>query len=324
MNCKITLIPLFGILLAAASVKGQSAAFLEIAPDARATALGEAGTALSPDASSVYWNVAKAVAAESEVEVAYSFSPWMKDFRSESRLHRVGGFWRLSEKDAIVAGFRHFANGVFELANENGGYAGEVNPREYALEVGYARSLFKGFSAGATVRYIRSDMGALQGADPANAVAFDLGVYYRTHVALLAEQSELSFGVTMSDLGTRIKYDKSEYALPTRLAAGAALTLPLAEHHSLMCAANAAYRVTPSDDRVCSGGVGVEYGLYKIGFLRAGYRWNDIEKNVGGDYVSLGVGVKYWHLFADASWRLATEDYDPLDKTFTFSVGVNF
>ena len=324
MNCKITLIPLFGILLAAASVKGQSAAFLEIAPDARATALGEAGTALSPDAWSVYWNVAKAVAAESEVEVAYSFSPWMKDFRSESRLHRVGGFWRLSEKDAIVAGFRHFANGVFELANENGGYAGEVYTREYALEVGYARSLFKGFSAGATVRYIRSDMGALQGADPANAVAFDLGVYYRTHVALLAEQSELSFGVTMSDLGTRIKYDKSEYALPTRLAAGAALTLPLAEHHSLMCAANAAYRVTPSDDRVCSGGVGVEYGLYKIGFLRAGYRWNDIEKNVGGDYVSLGVGVKYWHLFADASWRLATEDYDPLDKTFTFSVGVNF
>ena len=109
-------------------------------------------------------------------------------------------------------------------------------------------------------------MGALQGADPANAVAFDLGVYYRTHVALLAEQSELSFGVTMSDLGTRIKYDKSEYALPTRLAAGAALTLPLAEHHSLMCAANAAYRVTPSDDRVCSGGVGVEYGLYKNWF----------------------------------------------------------
>lgn len=324
MNCKITLIPLLGILLAAASVKGQSAAFLEIAPDARATALGEAGTALSPDAWSVYWNVAKAVAAESEVEIAYSFSPWMKDFRSESRLHRVGGFYRLSEKDAIVAGFRHFANGVFELMNEDGVYGGEVNPREYALEVGYARSLFNGFSAGATVRYIRSDMGSLQGADPANAVAFDLGVYYRTHVSLLDKQSELSFGVTLSDLGTRIKYEDSEYALPTRLAAGAALTLPLAEHHSLMCAANAAYRVTPSESRVCSGGVGVEYGLYKIGFLRAGYRWNDIEKNVGGDYVSLGVGVKYWHLFADASWRLATEDYDPLDKTFTFSVGVNF
>lgn len=324
MNWKITLIPLFGILLATASVKGQSVAFLEVAPDARATALGEAGTALSPDAWSVYWNVAKAVAAESKVEVAYSFTPWMTDYRSDSRLHRVGGFYRLSDKDAIVAGFRHFANGTFELINDNGVQYGEVNPREYALEVGYARSLFKDFSVGATVRYIRSDMGSLQDADPANAVAFDLGVYYRREVALLAEKSQLAFGLTMSDLGTRIKYDESEYALPTRLAAGASLTLPFAENHTLMCAANAAYRIMPSDSRVCSGGVGVEYGLYNIGFFRAGYRWNDIEKSVGGDYVSVGLGVKYWHLFADASLRLATEDYDPLDKTFTFSVGVNF
>lgn len=324
MNWKITLIPLFGILLTTGNLKAQSAVFLEVAPDAKAAALGEAGTALSPDAWSVYWNVAKATAATSKMEVAYSFSPWMKDYRSESRLHRVGGFYRLTDKDAIVAGFRHFANGVFELVNNNGVQQGEVNPREYALEVGYARSFFKGFSAGATVRYIRSDMGTSVGADPANAVAFDLGVYYRTQVSLLADESLLSFGLTLADLGSRIKYAESKYALPTRLAAGAALTLPLVENHSLMCTANALYRVLPSDSRACSGGVGVEYGLYNIGFFRAGYRWNDIEKNVGGDYVSLGLGVKYWHVFADASWRLTTEEYDPLDKTFTFSVGVSF
>lgn len=324
MNWKIIFVPLFGILLAAGNLNGQSVAFLEVAPDARSTAMGEAGTALSPDAWSVYWNVAKAVVAESKMEIAYSFTPWMKDYLSESRFHRLGGFYRLSDKDAIVAGFRHFANGEFELIDENGVAAGKVNPMEYALEIGYARTLFGGFSAGATVRYVLSDLGAVQGIDPANAVAFDLGVYYRTQVALLKEKSELSFGLTISDLGTRIKYAESEYALPTRLAAGAALALPLAENHALLCAANAAYRIMPSDSRVCSGGVGVEYGLYNIGFFRAGYRWNDLEKSVGGDYVSLGLGVRYWHLFADASWRLATEEYDVLDKTFTFSVGVNF
>lgn len=324
MNWKIIFVPLFGILLAAGNLNGQSVAFLEVAPDARSTAMGEAGTALSPDAWSVYWNVAKAVVAESKMEIAYSFTPWMKDYLSESRFHRLGGFYRLSDKDAIVAGFRHFANGKFELIDENGVAAGKVNPMEYALEIGYARTLFGGFSAGATVRYVRSDLGAVQGIDPANAVAFDLGVYYRTQVALLKEKSEFSFGLTISDLGTRIKYAESEYALPTRLAVGAALALPLAENHALQCAANADYRIMPSDSRVCSGGVGVEYGLYNIGFFRAGYRWNDIEKGVGGDYVSLGMGVRYWHLFADASWRLANEEYDVLDKTFTFSVGVNF
>lgn len=324
MNWKIIFVPLFGMLFAAGNSQGQSVAFLEVAPDARATALGEAGTALSPDAWSVYWNVAKAAAAESKMEVAYSFTPWMKDYLSGSRFHRAGGYWRLSDKETVVVGFRHFANGEFDLIDENGVSNGKVNPYEYALEAGYARTLFKGFSAGATIRYIRSDLGSIQGIDAANAVAFDLGTYYRTQVNILNKESQLSAGLTLSDLGTRIKYADSEYALPTRLTLGAALDFPLAEHHSLTCAANAAWRITPSDSQTCSGGVGLEYGLYGIGFFRAGYRWNDIEKSAGGDYVSLGLGVKYWHLFADASWRLATEDYDALDKTFTFSVGVNF
>lgn len=324
MNWKIIFVPLFGMLFAAGNSQGQSVAFLEVAPDARATALGETGTALSPDAWSVYWNVAKAAAAESKMEVAYSFTPWMKDYLSGSRFHRAGGYWRLSDKEAIVVGFRHFANGEFDLIDDNGVSNGKVNPYEYALEAGYARTLFKGFSAGATIRYIRSDLGSIQGIDAANAVAFDLGTYYRAKVNVLNKSSQLSVGLTLSDLGTRIKYAESEYALPTRLTLGAALDLPLAENHSLTCAANAGWRITPSDSQTCSGGVGLEYGLYGIGFFRAGYRWNDIEKSAGGDYVSLGLGVKYWHLFADASWRLATEDYDALDKTFTFSVGVNF
>lgn len=324
MNWKITLIPLFGILLAAGSVKAQSVAFLEIGPDARAAALGEAGTALSPDAWSVYWNVAKAAAAKSRAEVAYSYSPWMKDLRTDSRFHRVGGYYKLSEKDAIVAGFRHFSNGSFELTDDYGRRTGEVNPREYALEVGYARTLFSGFSAGATVRYIRSDLGSLEGADPGNAVGFDLGLYYRMKTNVFSRKSDLAFGLTVADLGSRIKYATSEYALPTRLSAGAALTVPVAEHHKLTGTANVAYRLMPSDSRTCSGGVGVEYGLYDIGFVRAGYRWSDMEKAAGGDYVSFGLGVKYWHVFADASYRLATESYDPLDETFTISVGINF
>lgn len=324
MNWKMILVPLFGMLFAAGNSQGQSVAFLEVAPDARATALGEAGTALSPDAWSVYWNVARAAAAESKAEIAYSFTPWMKDYLSGSHFHRVGGYWRLSDKDAIVAGFRHFANGKFELTDADGVGNGTVHPREYALEAGYARTLFNGFSAGATIRYIRSDLGTLQGVDPANAVAFDLGTYYRREMNLADKKSLFAAGLTLQDWGSRIKYDDAEYALPARLSLGASLEVLLAEHHSLTGAANVAWRIAPSDSRTCSGGVGVEYGLYGIGFLRAGYRWNDIEKSAGGDYVSFGLGVKYWHLFADASWRLATEDYDALDKTFTFSVGVNF
>lgn len=318
MNWRIVFMPVVILCVAAGQAVGQSGAFLEVTPDARAAALGEAGTALSPDAWSVYWNVAKAAAAVSKTEIAYSYSPWMKDLRENSRLHRVGGYYRLTDKDAVVAGFRHFANGDIGLDED------EVNPGEYAIEAGYARILSEGFSAGATVRYIRSEMCDVQGVDPGNAVGFDVGMYYAMKVELFRHSSDLSFGLTVADIGSRIKYDNSEYALPTRLSAGAALNFAFSEHHRLTAAAAAAWRITPSDSRSCSGGVGVEYGLFDIGFVRSGYHWSDMEKSSGGDYVSFGAGVKYWHLFADFSYRLATEKNDYTDRTLTLSAGFSF
>lgn len=321
MNVKKLLVP--AICLLALSAGAQSVAFLETVPDARGASLGGLGVATSADAWSVYWNAAKAVTAKPQVALDYSFSPWLKDYVDNSRIHRVAGYYRLSDKDAVVAGFRHFANGEFDLYTENGQAMGTVNPKEYALEAGYARMLAKGLSAGATVRYIRSDLGALQGADPANAVAFDLSLYYRMEVKLLAEKSALSFGLQVADLGSRIKYDLSEYSLPGRLTAGAALELPLAKHHLLTGAADMNYRLLPSESRSVSGGVGLEYAYRDWVYVRGGYHWGDIEKTCG-DYVGVGAGVHYKYGTVGFAYRLAMEDYDPLDKTMTFTVGFNF
>jgi len=46
-------------------------------------------------------------------------------------------------------------------------------------DTGYARKLTDDLSVGATARFIRSDMSGLDKDDVANAVAFDLGLYYR-------------------------------------------------------------------------------------------------------------------------------------------------
>lgn len=321
MNLRNILLP--AVCMLALQAGAQSVAFLEAVPDARGAAMGGIGVATSADAWSVYWNAAKAVTAQPKMALGYSYSPWMKDYLDDSHLHRLGGYYRLSDKDAIVAGFRHFANGEFELYSDNAQAMGKVNPKEYALEAGYARILMAGLSAGATVRYIRSDMGALQGADPANAVAFDVSLFYRTEVRLLAEKSTLTFGLQAADLGSRIKYDLSEYSLPARLNAGAALGLPLAEQHLLTAAAEINYRLLPSESRSVSGGVGVEYAFREMVYLRGGYHWGDIEKT-SGDYVGLGAGLHYKYASVGFAYRIATEDYDPLDKTMTFTVGVNF
>ena len=321
INAKYILIPFLCLLGVPAGA--QSVAFLETVPDARGAAMGGVGTATAADAWSVYWNAAKAVTASSRMAVDYSYSPWMKDFIDDSRLQRVGAYYRLDKKQAIVAGFRHIANGKFEIFSDNGESLGTVNPREYAFEAGYARSLFAGFSAAATIRYIRSDMGNLQGADAADAVAFDISCYYQKMMKLGRKEAIWSAGLQVADLGNRIKYDKSEYALPARLNAGTALTVHLSKHHVLTGAADLNYRMLPSESTTVSGSVGIEYGLWDILYLRSGYHWGDMEKSCG-DYIGWGAGLHYKYATMGFAWRSAVESGDPLDKTMTFTLGFNF
>jgi hypothetical protein len=54
--------------------------FLTIAPDSRCGALGDAGVALDPDASSIHWNPSKMAFSENDLDVSVSYSPWLRAF----------------------------------------------------------------------------------------------------------------------------------------------------------------------------------------------------------------------------------------------------
>ena len=51
---------------------------LVIAPDARSSAMGDAGVATSPDASSQHWNSAKYVFMQNEGGLSLSYTPWLR------------------------------------------------------------------------------------------------------------------------------------------------------------------------------------------------------------------------------------------------------
>ncbi len=53
--------------------------FLRISPDARAGAMGDAGIAVSPDANSQYWNVAKMPFNQKTYGLSATYTPWLKD-----------------------------------------------------------------------------------------------------------------------------------------------------------------------------------------------------------------------------------------------------
>ena len=52
--------------------------FLSINPDSRSGALGDAGTALSATASSIYWNTAATAFSKKGGEIGISYVPWLR------------------------------------------------------------------------------------------------------------------------------------------------------------------------------------------------------------------------------------------------------
>lgn len=312
----IKMILLSALCLSGLIVKGQSAAFLDVVPDARAAAMGGVGIATSPDNWSVFWNGAKSAFSEERGGLSYGYIPKTNREIENSRMHTLAGYYKPDARSSVFAGFRRSSLGKFEFDGTN------IRPYDYALEAGYARELLKGFSAGATVRYIHSDLD-VDGADAANAVSFDLSLYYRMTTGWLNDRSEWSIGANFSNFGTDLSYGVGDNKLPARLAAGSAYKMPFSENHQLTCAFDGGYRIFPSDSRAYDLGVGAEYLCYKIAALRAGYHWGDPEKG-GVSYASVGCGVNYHHFHADFAYLLAAESTDALDRTMRLSLGLDF
>src|ERR1700744_1144116 len=52
--------------------------FLNITPDSRSGAMGDAGVAISPDVNATYWNPAKLAYLENDDNVSLAYSPWLR------------------------------------------------------------------------------------------------------------------------------------------------------------------------------------------------------------------------------------------------------
>ncbi len=53
--------------------------FLRIGPDARAGGLGDNGITTSPDAYSMFWNLAKTPFSQNQGAFGFNYSPWLRD-----------------------------------------------------------------------------------------------------------------------------------------------------------------------------------------------------------------------------------------------------
>ncbi|MFD3408141.1 type IX secretion system outer membrane channel protein PorV [Aquirufa sp. HETE-83D] len=204
--------------------------FLNVAPDARSAAMGDAGVALSVDANAIHWNTAKLATTDKKMGFSMSYTPWLRNLVNDMALYNVAGY-TVSKKN-LVFGFSvdYFDQGMFQATLDNGTSAGNFNSKEFALGISHARKLSPALSLGMNLKYINSNLlGNYQGSGglgnalkPAETVAADISVFYSKPTMA---PWKYSYGLTLSNISGKVTYGGTEKNfIPTNLRIGMAAT----------------------------------------------------------------------------------------------------
>ena len=324
--------------------------FLRISPDARSGGMGDAGIAISPDANSGFYNLAKTPFAKTSSAIGATYTPWLKEVADNMYLLTLAGFHKLDEEQALSASLRYFSAGNVALTDYNGNKLQTVNPREYAFDLGYARKLSEKFGLAAALRYIHSNLatGSVNGINykAGNAVAGDLSFFYN---GLNEKDLGWTAGVSISNLGTKIGYtddDNQKDFLPASIGIGAAYREAWDEDNKVTFALDVNKLLVPEvpekaedmpnyRDKTVVGSwfdsfgneawqlaFGAEYGYNDQFYLRLGY--NSKTYSYGNwQYVTAGAGIRLNIATVNFSYLIPTGDKvgrNPLANTVRFGL----
>lgn len=205
--------------------------FLRISPDARSGGMGDVGIATPGDANSSFWNQAKIPFAKSKSAIAVTYTPWLKELDlNDVYLASLAGYHQLDDLQAISGSLRYFSLGNIQFTDAQGNDLNSFRPREFAIDAGYSRKLSDKLGLGIALRYINSNLasGTYNGTlyQAGNAVAADLSLF-NDGTATSEDGSGLSYGVNISNLGSKISYTNDATQkdfIPANLGLGVAYT----------------------------------------------------------------------------------------------------
>jgi hypothetical protein len=248
-----------GLVAVAASAQAQivqhtittAVPILTLSPDARASGLGEAGVATSPDANSSYFNAGKLGFVPYKYSVAASYSPWLRNVTDDMSLSYLSGYAKVGQRSAVSGSLMYFDLGQIDYRTGTNLPAGSFNPKEYAVSVSYGQQLTDNFGLGITARYIRSNLvGAYSGNDakPGNAAAVDIGAYYTKDLTIGTGLYNLALGGSISNIGNKITYadPTNPSFLPTSLKLGTAITREIDQYNKISLVFDATKLLVPS------------------------------------------------------------------------------
>ncbi len=296
--------------------------FISFAPDSRASGMGDAGVATSPDANSVQWNNGKLAFVTQDYGGSLSYTPWLGKIVDDMSISYLSGFYKIDRLQAIGVSLRYFDLGSIDLRDINGAPEGIDNPREMALDFTYSRKLSESIGIGVTGRYISSNLSSQASSQnntpkKGTSIAVDLGVYYVKSIAIGGKNIDFSLGAHVSNIGQKVTYSNETNAdfIPTNLRLGTALKTSLDPYNTITFALDFNKLLVPTpptldedgviiagkdDDRNLLSGMFGSFGDAPGGF-------NEEMKEI-----SVSTGIEYW--YRDIFAARAGYFYEHLDK----------
>jgi len=327
--------------------------FIDITPDSRSGAMGDVGVALSPDANAIFWNTSRLAFSEENIEIAASYSPWLRQVVKGVNLSYLSGYKVLEQRHVVGGAFRFFSYGKIQLTDSDGVPVTEYSPKELELVGSYAFKLSDKHALGANAKFIHSNIignygaGALQTKN-AMAIAVDLSYLRKSEDFKIGEKwASFSWGAVIANLGNRMTYISSGQRsfLPIKLKLGTAITYHFNDLNDLTASLDMKKYLVPttpiynSSNEIISGkdtDVGVMTGVLRSFYDAPGYQIVDSQgvtsikkgSRIAEELneINFGFGLEYWY---DKRLSARTGYYyehftKGNRKHFTFGLGLMF
>jgi len=310
-----------------------AASFLKVGTGARASAMGEAFTAVADDSSALFWNPA-GLSAVRKTEIQVSHNQWISDVKMDHFMVAIpaAGTWGLAWSTLDLGQFSEW-DGPGTLT----GRTFTVNDQVFSF--GYGNSFYsETLQVGASGKYIRENLGGGVGGQ---TYTMDLGATLNPWAVIPG----MSFAVVVQNMGGEL----SGFQLPMGVRLGTAFRkagllsepMPAKPGEEGESERRTVYPWEASgndggDLLISSMEVlvpqtgrtefhwGVEYWLNFVA-LRAGYRYRFPRNDLGGmSGLTLGLGIRGRSLQFDYGFDYAYAPYGDLGDASRFSVLVAF
>lgn len=186
--------------------------FMSITPDSRAGGMGDAGTALSADANSLYWNTSGLSFAKEKSELAISYTPWLRQLTNDIHLSYLSGYYKVNERHSVGGALRYFSLGEITFTDESGNVIRDDKPSEFEITAGYAfktsqrtsvglngKFAYSNLTGGLTVAGVNTKAGIAGAAD----ISF---TFFNDDARIGGLKGTYTFATTINNIGNKIKY----------------------------------------------------------------------------------------------------------------------